>query len=95
MVTFGIASREPERGSDRRTCCDTQRAVIGFWLMHLIPRREEVAAMIGDLLGAVAAGELEVVVGDVYPLSEARRAHEDLAARRTHGQAAAGPESLT
>jgi NADPH2:quinone reductase len=42
--------------------------------------------MIGDLLGAVAAGELEVVVGDVYPMSEVRRAHEDLAARRTSGK---------
>ena len=62
------------------------RAVIGFWLMHLIPHRDEVAAMIGDLLGAVASGELEVVIGDVYPLSEARRAHEDLAARRTTGK---------
>ena len=62
------------------------RAVIGFWLMHLIPRRDEVAAMIGDLFDAVAAGELEVVVGGVYPLSEARRAHEDLAARRTQGK---------
>ena len=29
--------------------------------------------MIGDLLGAVASGELEVVVGGVYPLSEARQ----------------------
>ena len=67
------------------------RAVIGFWLMHLIPHRDEIAAMIGELLEAVAAGELEVVIGDVYPLSEVRRAHEDLAARRTHGQAAAGP----
>ncbi|MGH2951949.1 MAG: zinc-binding dehydrogenase, partial [Solirubrobacterales bacterium] len=57
-----------------------------FWLMHLIPHREEVAAMVADLLGAVAGGELEVVVGGVYPLSEARRAHEDIAARRTTGK---------
>jgi NADPH2:quinone reductase len=42
--------------------------------------------MIGDLLGAVASGDLEVIVGDVYPLSEARRAHDDLAARRTTGK---------
>ena len=42
--------------------------------------------MIGDLFAAVASGELEVVVGGVYPLSEARRAHEDIAARRTSGK---------
>ncbi len=84
-VVFGIASREQNEVSTGHLLRHS-RAVIGFWLMHLIPRREEVAAMIGDLLGAVAAGELEVVVGDVYPLSEARRAHEDLAARRTSGK---------
>jgi NADPH2:quinone reductase len=42
--------------------------------------------MIGELLGWVASGELEVVIGDVYPLSEAHRAHEDIIARRTQGK---------
>jgi NADPH:quinone reductase len=60
--------------------------VIGFWLMHLIPQRALVAETIADLHRAVAAGELEVVIGDTYPLSEARRAHEDIAARRSHGK---------
>ena len=85
MVTFGIASREPNEVSTGHLL-RTSRAVIGFWLMHLIPRREEVATMIADLFSAVAAGELEVVVGEVYPLSEAWRAHEDLAGRRTIGK---------
>ena len=85
MVVFGIASRDQNEIPTGHLLRHS-RAVIGFWLMHLIPRREEVAAMIGDLLGAVASGELEVVVGDVYPLSEARRAHEELAGRRTSGK---------
>jgi NADPH2:quinone reductase len=84
MVTFGIASREQNEVATGHLMRHS-RAVIGFWLMHLIPRRDEVAAMIADLLGAVAAGELEVTVGGVYPLSEARRAHEALAARTTTG----------
>jgi NADPH:quinone reductase len=85
VVLFGIASREQNEVNTGHLLRHS-RAVIGFWLMQLIPRRDEVAAMIGDLLGAVASGELEVVVGGVYPLSEARRAHEDLAARRTTGK---------
>ena len=85
MVLFGIASREPNEVETGHLLRHS-RAVIGFWLMHLIPRRDEVATMIGDLLGAVASGELEVVVGDVYPLSDAQRAHEDLAGRRTSGK---------
>jgi NADPH2:quinone reductase len=85
MVVFGIANSQQ---NEVRTghLLRHSRSVIGFWLFHLIPHRDEVAAMVADLLGAVAAGELEVVVGGVYPLSEARRAHEDLAGRRTSGK---------
>lgn len=85
IVTFGLASREPNH-VDTGHLMRNSRAVIGFWLMHLVPHRELVASMIADLFGAIAAGELEVVIGEVYPLSEARRAHEDLAARRSHGK---------
>jgi len=85
MVSFGIASRE-ENTVRTGHLMRNSRSVIGFWLMHLIPRREEVARMIAELLGAAASGELEVVAGGVYPLSEARRAHEEIAARRTTGK---------
>jgi NADPH2:quinone reductase len=85
MVVFGISSSERNQVSTGHLLRNS-RSLIGFWLYHLIPHREEVAAMIGDLFGAVAAGELEVIVGEVYPLSEARRAHEDLAGRRTSGK---------
>jgi NADPH:quinone reductase len=85
MVVFGIASRE-QREVSTAALLRGSKAVIGFWLVHLLARREEAAAMIGELLGAIAAGELEVKVGEVYPLSEAARAHEDLIARRSAGK---------
>lgn len=85
MVVFGIASRE-QRDVSTAALLRGSKAVIGFWLVHLLLQREIVAPMIGELLGAVAGGELEVTVGDVYPMSEAARAHEDLIARRTTGK---------
>jgi NADPH2:quinone reductase len=85
MVVFGIASRE-QREVSTAALLRGSKAVIGFWLVHLLMRREIVAPMIGELFGAVAGGELEVNVGEVYPLSEASRAHEDLVARRTSGK---------
>jgi NADPH2:quinone reductase len=85
MVVFGIASREENQVRTGHLLRNS-RAVIGFWLMHLVPRREEMRTMIEDLLSAVVSGELEVTVGAVYPLSEARRAHEDIAARKTQGK---------
>lgn len=85
MVVFGIASRE-QREVSTAALLRGSKAVIGFWLAHLLMRRDLVAPMVGDLLGAVAAGELQVTVGGVYPLSEAARAHEDLIGRRTSGK---------
>jgi NADPH:quinone reductase len=85
MVVFGIASRE-QREVSTGALLRGSKAVIGFWLLHLLANRELAAPMIGELLGLVAGGEIEVTVGNVYPLSEAARAHEDLIARRSSGK---------
>jgi NADPH:quinone reductase len=85
MVVFGIASRE-QRQISTASLLRGSKAVIGFWLAHLLGRRDLLAPMIGELLGAVAAGELAATIGEVYPLSEAARAHEELIARRTTGK---------
>ena len=86
IVVFGNASRT-ENEVSTNGLLQHSSAVIGFWLVHLfMHRRELVGELIAELLGAVAAGELEVVVGNVYPLSEVATAHEDLMARRTTGK---------
>jgi NADPH:quinone reductase len=55
-------------------------------LRHHIVERSELDRRASDLFGWIAAGELEVRVHERYPLVEARRAHEDLQARRTTGK---------
>jgi NADPH2:quinone reductase len=49
--------------------------------------------MTADLLGAVASGELEVVIGNTYPLSEAARAHKDMQERSTTGKQLLDPSA--
>jgi NADPH2:quinone reductase len=90
LVTYGIASRESNtvRSSDLMR---TSRAVVGFWLMHCIGRPAMIDEALADLFARVADGELEVVVGPCYPLSEAARAHTDLGARRTSGKVTLDP----
>jgi NADPH2:quinone reductase len=85
MIVFGIASRE-QREVSTAALLRGSKSVIGFWLAHLLMRRDLLAPMIGELLSAVARGELTATIGGVYPLSEAARAHEDLTARRTTGK---------
>ncbi len=85
MVSFGIASGEE---NEVRTghLMRNSRSVIGFWLMHLLGDLQAVAGSVAELFDAVASGELEVVIGGVEPLSEARRVHEAMAARQTQGK---------
>ncbi|HEU4707336.1 MAG TPA: zinc-binding dehydrogenase [Solirubrobacterales bacterium] len=85
MVVFGIASRE-QRQISTASLLRGSKSVIGFWLAHLLMRQDLLGPMIQELLAAIAAGELTVTIGEVYPLSEAARAHEDLIARRTTGK---------
>ena len=92
MVVFGIASRE-QRQISTAALLRGSKSVIGFWLAHLLARQDLLGPMIQDLLGAIAAKELTVTIGEVYPLSEAARAHEDLIARRTSGKLLLDPTS--
>ena len=85
LVVFGIASREENRVRTGGLLRNS-RAVIGFWLVHLFRRPQLLRRGIAELFGTAAAGELRAVIGGVYPLSEVRRAHEELAARRTQGK---------
>jgi NADPH2:quinone reductase len=85
MVVFGIASRE-QREISTAALLRGSKSVIGFWLAHLLSRPDLLGPMIRDLFAALAADELTVTIGEVYPLSEAARAHEDLIARRTTGK---------
>jgi NADPH2:quinone reductase len=48
--------------------------------------RAELLWRAGDLFEWIAKGELDVRIGGEYPLEDARRAHEDLEARRTTGK---------
>ena len=92
IVVFGNAGRHPNEIATNRLL-QTSRAVIGFWLVHLIMRRDLVTPMIAELLSAVAAGELEVVIGEVYPMSEVAAAHTALQERRTTGKLLLDPTS--
>jgi NADPH:quinone reductase len=93
LVTYGIASRAPNTVSTG-ALMGRSHAVVGFWLMHCLRRPQEmVAEPLRDLFARVAAGDLKVVEGAVYGLSEARRAHEDLHARRTSGKLVLDPSA--
>ncbi len=93
IVTFGNAARQPNEVATNYLL-QTSKSVIGFWLVGLMMKRQDlIRSMIEDLLGAVAAGDLEVIIGGTYPLSEASRAHEDIQKRGTSGKLLLDPSA--
>jgi NADPH2:quinone reductase len=93
IVVFGNAARHPN-SLQTNYLLQTSKSVLGFWLVPLIAqRRDLIQSMTADLLGAVASGELEVVIGNTYPLGEAAQAHKDLQERRTTGKLLLDPSA--
>jgi NADPH:quinone reductase len=85
IVAYGIASREQNTLETGRLMRKS-RAVVGFWLMHCLGRREMIEEPLADLFERTARGDLKPQVGETYALSDVRRAHEDLQGRRTSGK---------
>jgi NADPH:quinone reductase len=85
IVTYGIASREQNTLETGRLMRKS-RAVIGFWLVHCLGRRDMIEEPLADLFERTARGELKPQMGETYALSDVRRAHEDLQGRRTSGK---------
>jgi NADPH2:quinone reductase len=90
LVTYGIASGEPNTVQSGALMARSQ-AVVGFWLMHCFGRAGMVAEPLRELFELVAGGDLRVVEGEVYGLSEVRRAHEEMQARKTSGKLVLDP----
>jgi NADPH2:quinone reductase len=85
LVVYGISSREQNEVRTGRLLKRSQ-SIVGFWLFHYLEREEHLRAPLAELFAYAADGSVRAVVGETYGLSEARRAQEDLAARRTRGK---------
>lgn len=55
-------------------------------LNHFMTTREELGWRAGEVFDAIAAGELDVRIGQRYALADAAQAHRDLEGRRTTGK---------
>lgn len=91
LVFFGMASREAPKPIDPRNLLGHSSTVAGFWLPHAFTKPGLMQRAMTELITAVTDGSLRVIPGGDYPLAEARRAHEDLLARRTIGKLVLDP----
>jgi NADPH2:quinone reductase len=92
IVAYGIASGEQNTVQTGRLLRKS-RTVVGFWLVHCLGRRDMVEEPLADLFERAARDELKPRVGGTYPLSEVRRAHEDMQGRKTSGKLLLDPRA--
>ncbi|HYY10528.1 MAG TPA: quinone oxidoreductase [Kineosporiaceae bacterium] len=86
LVTFGNASGPVDPVAPLTLMAKGSLFLTRPTLHHYVATTDELRARAGDVLGAVAAGRLEVRVGATLPLRETRRAHELLEGRATTGK---------
>ena len=86
LVLFGAASGPVPPVDPQRLNSGGSLYLTRPTLFHHIDTREELLATASSVYAEVAAGRLDVRIAHRYPLDEARKAHEDLQARRTTGK---------
>jgi NADPH:quinone reductase len=86
MVLYGGSSGQVPPFDVQRLNSGGSLYVTRPTLVHYMADRAELLWRVGDLFEWIAKGELDVRIGGEYPLADAARAHEDLAARRTTGK---------
>ena len=86
LIVFGMASRVPPTPVAPASLMVGSKCIMGFWLVDCMKDPSMLSEPMAELLGMTAAGSLQAIVGNTYPLENARQAHEDMRARRTTGK---------
>lgn len=85
MVIYGAASGQAAQFTGVQLMYKNQ-AIIGYWLSAQMGRPDRIAQAARALMQYLAAGQLEIVVGQTFPLAEAAAAHRAIAERGTTGK---------
>ncbi len=86
MVLYGAASGQVPPVDPQRLNSGGSLFLTRPTMVHYIADDDELRWRAEEVFAWIAKGELDVRIGGTYPLADARRAQEDLAARRTTGK---------
>jgi NADPH2:quinone reductase len=91
LAFYGMANRQPPTPVAPASLLAHSTTIAGMWLVHALRLPGVIDGALAELFRLVESGGVRVVAGGEYGLSEARRAHEDLRARRTVGKLVLDP----
>ncbi|ELY66051.1 quinone oxidoreductase family protein [Natronococcus jeotgali] len=86
LVTYGVASGEPASAANRRLLFEN-KSVRGFHLGQAAMRDpDRIMKAVPELTEGLAGGDLEVIVGESFPLADAADAHRYIEDRKSSGK---------
>ena len=85
MVIYGAASGQISQFSGPQLMYKNQ-AIIGYWLSSQISRPDRITLAIMSLMQYLLSGQLEIIVGQTFPLEQAAEAHKVIVERKTTGK---------
>lgn len=85
LVVYGLASGQLVELNPVRLMRRNQ-SVIGFYLGQLMTQPEQLRPAVEAIAGWLAEEKLRLMIGHVFPLEEAAKAHRQLEARETTGK---------
>lgn len=85
MVVYGAASGEIAQFTGIQLMYKNQ-AIIGYWLTAWLQRADRVAVAALELMQYLNGGQLQIIVGNTFPLADAAEAHRAIAERKTTGK---------
>lgn len=85
LVVYGVASGEPAKFHPSNLMGKNQ-AVIGFFLPQIMRRPDLLKPSLQELFTYLAQGKLKLMIGDVYPLTDAAQVHDLMQSRKTKGK---------
>ncbi|MGC5170913.1 quinone oxidoreductase family protein [Microbacterium sp. DT81.1] len=91
LAFYGMASRAAPTPVSPASLLAHSTSISGMWLPHAFRVPDLMPRVLAELFELVSSGSLRIIAGGEYPLADARRAHEDLRARRTVGKLVLDP----
>jgi NADPH2:quinone reductase len=85
MVVYGAASGQIVQFSGIQLMYKNQ-AIIGYWLTAQLSRPDRIFQAVMELMQFITNGQLQIIVGQTFPLAEAAEAHRAIAERKTTGK---------
>ena len=85
LVVIGAASGERAQFSAVQLMYKNL-SVVGYWLTSWLSRPDRIAAATIELMQYLASGNLQIIVGQTFPLADAAEAHRAITERRTTGK---------